>query len=72
MDGQELTPGAAADVQLNGTAEPEAMTVTLTNGFEGEGAASECRLQGRRGRAGGGRPAGRRSGRSHFSILDPR
>lgn len=45
MDGQELTPGAAADVQLNGTAEPETITLTLTNDFAGEETASEYRLQ---------------------------
>lgn len=45
MDGQELTPGAAADVQLNGTAEPETVTLTLTNDFAGEETASEYRLQ---------------------------
>lgn len=45
MDGQELTPGAAADVQLNGTAEPETITLTLTNEFAGEETASEYRIQ---------------------------
>lgn len=42
---QELTPGAAADVQLNGTAEPETITLTLTNEFAGEETASEYRIQ---------------------------
>ena len=45
MDGQELTPGAPADVQLNGTAEPETITLALTNDFAGEETASEYRLQ---------------------------
>ena len=45
MDGQELTPGASADVKLNGTAEPETITLTLTNDFAGEETASEYRIQ---------------------------
>ena len=45
MDGKELTPGTAADVQLNGTAEPETITLTLKNEFAGEAADSVYRIQ---------------------------
>ena len=45
MDGKELAPGTAADVQLDGTAEPQTITLTLTNDFAGEDTASEYRIQ---------------------------
>lgn len=45
MNGRELTPGTPADVQLNGTAEPETVTLTLKNEFAGETADSVYRIQ---------------------------
>ena len=43
--GSELTPSVAADVPLNGTADPETVTLTLKNEFAGEAADSEYRIQ---------------------------
>lgn len=45
LDGRELTPSVAADVPLNGTADPETVTLTLKNEFAGEAADSEYRIQ---------------------------